>query len=182
MPDGVATLFQDTVREFGTVDILVNNAGILIPKPFLGLTKLEILTVLETNLIGTILCAQSAAKIMLANNFGTIINIASISCLNGFGTADNLHYALSKGGIAQLTGILAKELGPSIRVNAVAPGFVDTDMPSSPGYAKRAIKESVIKRLIKPGEIAKVCLFLASDDASALTGEVIFAYGGFKLK
>lgn len=181
-PDGIKTLFTKTMETFETVDILVNNAGICTPKPFLELTVDDISAVFSVNIVGVVLCTQAAAKIMIPRETGRIINIASISGIRNFGTAGNMPYAMSKAAVVNATGMLAKALGPNILVNCIAPGFVDTEMPTSPEYVERVIKDSALKRMLRPEEIARTCLFLASEDSSGITGEVIHVDAGFQLK
>jgi 3-oxoacyl-[acyl-carrier protein] reductase len=180
--EGVDVLFDKTLSSFETVDILVNNAGIMHPKPFLELTAHDVTSVFETNTLGPLLCAQAAGRIMLPKRAGRIVNVASISGLPGFGTPGNVAYAISKAALVSLTGVLAKALAPHVNVNGVAPGFVEgTRMPASPEYVART-SEIYLSRPLEPCDVAKACVFLASADARAMTGEVIVVDAGFQLR
>ncbi|MER5635916.1 3-oxoacyl-ACP reductase family protein [Kitasatospora sp. NPDC002227] len=180
-PEDVERLFKEALAAYGTVDVLVNNAGILEPKPFLELTKQDILTTFETNFVGVALCAQQAARIMLERGRGRIVNIASVSGLDNFGTAGNMPYAASKAAVLNFTGVLAKALAPHVLVNAVAPGFVETGMGHSPEY-EAVVTAVPLGRLVQPREVAEACLFLASAKAGATTGETIVMDAGFRLR
>ncbi len=181
-PKDIKLLFRRATEAFGTVDILVNNAGICVPKPFLELTREDMDLVFGVNVTGVVLCSQEVAKIMMPKESGKIINIASISGIRNFGTPGNMHYAMSKASVVSATGILAKALGPGISVNCVVPGFVDTEMATSPEYVEQVISASALKRILRPEEIARTCLFLASEDSDGITGEVIHVDAGFQLK
>ncbi|MCX5195915.1 3-oxoacyl-ACP reductase FabG [Streptomyces sp. NBC_00249] len=180
-PADVERLFKEALAAYGTVDVVVNNAGILEPKPFLELTKQDILSTLETNFVGVALCAQQAAKIMLERGSGRIVNIASVSGLDNFGTAGNMPYAASKAAVLNLTGVLAKALAPHVLVNTVAPGFVETGMGHSPEY-EQLVTAVPLARLVQPREVAEACLFLASGGSSAMTGETLVVDAGFRLR
>lgn len=172
------------VAGFGRLDILVNNAGIINFKPFLELTEEEWDKTLTVNLKGQFLCAQAAAKEMLKNKWGRIINIASISS-GGCGIAFPLiaHYTASKGGVAALTEALALELTPQgINVNAICPGAIDTDMAK--GVKDGGQLEQVLLRIPKgrlglPEDIANLAVFLASDESDYISGAAIVIDGGW---
>jgi 3-oxoacyl-[acyl-carrier protein] reductase len=182
--EDIKNLFRETLKAFGTVDILVNNAASYGPKPFAELTKEDLLEEFNTNLVGPILCAQEAGKIMLEKKKGKIINIASVSGLVGFGRPGNLHYAVAKAGIINFTGVLAMALAPYVNVNGIAPGGVETDMARGwdAAYREKMINGMYLKRLVTTEDIAKACLFLASDDSSGMTGETIAVDAGYHLK
>jgi 3-oxoacyl-[acyl-carrier protein] reductase len=178
-PDDVEKLFQKTLDRFKKVDILVNNAGIHNPKSFFRLSKEDWQKILETNLIGVFLCSQAAARIMVKKNSGKIINIASVRGLEHCGRPGNIDYSASKAGVINFTKSLSKALAPNITVNAVAPGPTDTGMSS---WKPSDLKYTYLGRLIKPEEVASAILFLASDEAGVINGEVLVVDGGYSLK
>jgi 3-oxoacyl-[acyl-carrier protein] reductase len=171
----VSELFNIVQSEFGRLDILVNNAGVWFRKPFLEISDSEWDLVLTTNLKGTFLCTQQAARIMMPQKGGCIINIASHAGLF-YSRGQGAHYAASKAGIIQLTRVLAFELGPfQIRTNAIAPGGIN-----SPGSAVQ-IRDSgsnPLGRRGEPEDIADAALFLASPMASFMTGQTLVVNGG----
>jgi len=181
----VDNLIKETVEKFGKVDILVNNAGICQFKPFLELTEEEWDKTLDINLKGYFLCAQAVAKEMVKQKAGVIINIASVASGQvGIGFPTLAHYSASKGGIIALTETLAVELAPSeIRVNAVAPGMIETPMIASvkenPEQEKEMLKRVPIGRVGKPEEVSNLILFLASEGSSYMTGSTIVIDGGW---
>lgn len=177
----VKRMINDVIEEFGKLDILVNNAAILLRGDFVETKDEELYEMLdrmwEVNVKGVIYCCREAVKHMIKNRYGKIINVASIA---GIGTAlsGTTLYAITKAAIMALTRRLAFELGPyNISVNAIAPGMILTDMATPEGveYVKRM---SVLGRIGKPEDIASLALFLASDDSSYITGQVIVADGG----
>ena len=179
--DEVRQLINCVVEEFGRLDILVNNAAIMIRGGFIETGDEEFYEMLErlweVNVKGVIYCCREAAKQMIRNKYGKIINIASIA---GIGTAlpGTTLYAITKAAVIALTRRLAFELGPyNINVNAIAPGMILTDMATPEGveYAK---KHSVLGRVGNPEDIAELAAFLASDESSYITGQVIVADGG----
>jgi 3-oxoacyl-[acyl-carrier protein] reductase len=182
--DQVQRITDSFVKEFGRIDILVNNAGISIPRPFLEKTVEDWVKTLEVNLIGVFLCAQAAAKYMLAQKSGRIINISSIRGIEHCGREGIMDYSAAKGAVINLTKTMAKELAPHINVNTVAPGHTLTEMtaPLPEAVKKVMIEGSYLKRMAQPEEIAKAILFLASDDASFITGQILLVDGGFSLK
>jgi len=179
---------QDTVdafvKEFGRIDILVNNAGMTIPKPFMEKTAEDWIKTLEVNLIGVFLCAQAAARHMLAQKSGKIINISSIRGIDHCGREGVMDYSAAKAGVINLTKTMAKQLAPHITVNTVAPGHTQTDLtaPLPEAVKKGMIEGSYLKRMAQPEDIAKAILFLASDDANFITGQMVLVDGGFSLK
>ena len=175
-------VFDQVFDIYKRLDILVNNAGILLSKPFLEITQEEWDKVLSVNLRGQFLCAQKAAFLMKQNNWGRIINISSIASGEvGKGLAQSAHYAASKGGVKALTETLALELAQyNITVNAIAPGAIETDMTKNIAEEeKQRILNSIpLKRFGKPEEVASLAVFLASEEASYLTGSTIYIDGG----
>ncbi|UCG66924.1 MAG: 3-oxoacyl-ACP reductase FabG [Deltaproteobacteria bacterium] len=182
--DQVERVMDEFVREFGGIDILVNNAGIAISRPFMEKTVEDWEQTLGVNLIGVFLCSQAAAKYMLKQNSGKIINISSIRGIEHCGREGIMDYSASKAAVINLTKTMAKELAPTINVNTVAPGHTLTEMTKSlPEEVKRnMIEGSYLKRIAEPIDIAKAILFLASDDADFITGQLLLVDGGFSLK
>ncbi|HLC96986.1 MAG TPA: 3-oxoacyl-ACP reductase family protein [Candidatus Nanoarchaeia archaeon] len=178
-----ASIVKAALKQFRKIDILVNNAGIVHFNPLLKITEKEWDQTLAVNLRGTFLMSQAVAKHMVQNNVkGNIVNIASIAGKVGF--QQLAHYCASKGGIIELTKEMALELAPhGIRVNAIGPGVIETDMTKgildNPESAKQFLKAIPMGRVGQPEEIAKVAVFLASEDASYMTGHTIFADGGW---
>jgi len=177
-PDDVQKLFAATVEAYGTVDVLVNNAGVAIGRPFLEATVEDWQSQYNDNVISMMLCSQAAAKIMLEKENGVILNTTSIRGLEHGGRPTAMAYASAKAATISFTKNLAKELAPTIRVNAVAPGFTLT-----PNYdkddltIKSWIDATLIKRWIQPEEIADAFLYLAT--AEAVTGENLVVDGGY---
>lgn len=181
----IEEMVKKTVEQFGKVDILVNNAGICEFKPFLEMTEEEWKKTLDINLKGYFLCAQAAAKEMIKQKSGAIVNIASVAMGQmGKGMAGLAHYSASKGGIAALTKTLALELAPyNIRVNAIAPGAINTPMSAStkndPKIMEATLAMIPLHRMGKPEEIASTVLFLTSEDSSYITGSIVVVDGGW---
>ncbi|MCC7570228.1 glucose 1-dehydrogenase [Candidatus Micrarchaeota archaeon] len=176
----VKEMVQKTIDAFGKIDILVNNAGVVFDVPLFEKTVEQWEQTLNVNLIGTFLCSKYASEQMLKNGNGKIINISSTNGINSF-SPESADYDASKAGIINLTYNLAKELAPQIQVNSVAPGWVDTDMNKylPKDFVDEEIKKIYLKRFAKPEEIAKAILFLASDDASYITGSILKVDGGY---
>lgn len=182
----VDEMVKKTVDEFGKIDILVNNAGILGGfKPFLEMTEEEWDKVLDVNLKGQFLCAQAAAKEMVKNKWGRIINITSIASGQvGIGYPLIAHYCASKGGITAMTEALALELSPlGINVNAIGPGVIETAMTKDM-LADEKTEQGMLARLPKgrvgqPEDIGAAAVFLASNEADYVTGATLFVDGGW---
>jgi NAD(P)-dependent dehydrogenase (short-subunit alcohol dehydrogenase family) len=178
--DLVNRMMTTVLAEFGGIDILINNAGIFKAEPFDEMTEDQWDRMIAVHLKGCFLCCRAAVPHMLERNSGCIINIASTSGITG-GTS-GAHYAAAKGGIVALTRSLGRELaGRGIRVNAVAPSKIETDMlqAGTPEARVALIKKIPLGRVGKAEEIANVVAFLASEEASYITGEVIVASGGY---
>ena len=182
--DQIERVMQGFIQDFGRIDILVNNAGIAIPRPFLEKSVEDWVKTLDVNLIGLFLCSQSAARYMVEQKSGKIINISSIRGIDHCGREGIMDYSASKAAVINLTKTMAKELAPYVNVNTVAPGHTATEMTKSlPEEIKRnMIEGSYLKRMAQPEDIAKAILFLASNDADFITGQVILVDGGFSLK
>lgn len=177
--EDVETLIKTTVDQWGSVDFLVNNAGVTRDNLAVRMSEQEWDMVLDINLKGTFLCSQAAAKVMMKQRFGRIVNIASVSGI--LGTPGQANYASSKAGIIALTKTFARELGKrNITVNAVAPGFVLTEMTEKlPDKVKEEYIANIpLKRAGTPEDIAEVVWFLISPSASYITGTVINVSGG----
>src|SRR3989338_7100641 len=180
----VEEVFNKVIKEFGRLDILVNNAGIFSPKPALEISEEEWDRTLDINLKGQFLCAQRAAKEMAKNKWGRVINISSIASGGvGIGFEGAAHYAASKGGIIGMTESLAIELAPfGINVNAIAPGAIDTPMIQAGAETeelKKYIEKIPLKRIGRPEEVSAAVVFLASDEASYITGSTFYVDGGW---
>jgi len=181
----IEEMVQLAVKKYGGLDILVNNAGIVEFKPFLDLTESDWDRTININLKGYFLCSQTAAKVMAEQKSGVIVNIASVGMGQvGKGFPYIVHYCASKGGIVAMTEALAVELAPyNIRVNAVAPGAIDTPMAEStktdPKVLEGTLSQIPMHRMGKPEEVANLVLFLASDESSYMTGSTVVIDGGW---
>lgn len=177
----VKSMVEKTIDTFGHIDVLVNNAGIAIDTTFEDKTAENFRKILDTNLIGTFIVNKYVGKNMLENKSGAIINVAST---NGIDTIypESLDYDASKAGVISLTKNLALQYAPYIRVNAVAPGWVNTDMNKEldQAFIEKENEKILLNRFAQPEEIAKVIYFLATPDASYINSEVIRIDGGFK--
>jgi 3-oxoacyl-[acyl-carrier protein] reductase len=173
------------VERFGRLDILVNNAGITRDNLLFKMSKDDWDAVLSINLTGVFLCSQAAQRHMVAQRSGKIVNLSSRSAL---GNRGQVNYAATKAGVQGLTATLALELGPfNINVNAVAPGYVATSMTaatasrvgaSAEDHQAAAAANTPLRRVGQPEEIAAVITFLASDDASYVSGQTLYVNGG----
>ncbi len=177
--DDAAELIQKTVETFGAIDYLVNNAGITRDNLSIRMSEADWDMVLNINLKGTFLCSQQAAKAMMKKRFGRIVNIASVSGI--LGTAGQANYASSKAGVMALTKTMARELGPrNITVNAIAPGFIITEMTDklSDDVKNEYLKQIPLKRGGTPEDIANAAAFLISPSAAYITGTTMNVSGG----
>lgn len=175
----VKNFFSKVISSFQKIDILINNAGIVHDKPLMFMNEEEWEHVININLKGAFLCLKAAVKEMVKNKYGRIVNISSDAGLTG--DLMRASYAASKAGIIGLTKSAARELSPfGITVNAVAPGFVETAITQKIEKSRREkiIKTIPMQRFATPQEIAEAVLFLASDDAQYITGEILIVDGG----
>jgi glucose 1-dehydrogenase len=182
----VENLVASTVSVWGSVDVLANNAGIVHAADFLDLTEADFDRVLRVNLKGAFLVAQAAARQMVeqvkaGGAPGAIVNMSSVNAV--FAIANQVPYSVSKGGMNQLTKVMALALAPhGIRVNAIGPGSIMTDMlasvASDQAARRRVLSRTPLGRIGDPAEIAAIAAFLASDEASYITGQTIYADGG----
>ncbi|MCC8141615.1 MAG: 3-oxoacyl-[acyl-carrier-protein] reductase [Lachnospiraceae bacterium] len=175
----VEKMIKDVVEKLGRIDILVNNAGITKDNLLMGMKESEFDAVIDTNLKGAFNTMRHVARPMVKQRGGCIINISSVSGI--LGNAGQINYSASKAGILGLTKSMARELASrNIRVNAVAPGMVDTDMTKAlSDSAKDSLKAQIpLGRMGQPQDIANAVAFLASDQASYITGQVLCVDGG----
>ena len=181
----VDNMVKAAVDKWGKVDILVNNAGIAEFASFLEMTEEQWDRTLDINLKGYFLCAQAAAKEMAKQKSGVIVNIASVAMgQQGVGFPNIVHYCASKGGIAAMTEAMALELAPyNIRVNAIAPGMIETPMidavKSDPKSMEGMLARVPMKRPGQPQEVSNLVLFLASEESSYMTGSTVIIDGGW---
>ena len=177
----VKEMFNKTIDKFGKIDILVNCAGIVYDVPLFEKTVEQWDETFGINLKGMFLCSKYASKYLKKEKSGIIINIASNNGTQ-LSFPESADYDASKAGVISFTKALAEELSPKIRVNAIAPGWIDTDMnkdlPSD--MVEEEKKKTFLKRFGKPEEIASVALFLATGDSSFMTGSVVTVDGGYK--
>ena len=181
--DSIKEAFSKASKDFGRIDILVNNAGLTRDGLAMRMKRDDWDAVIQTNLSGSFFCIQQVMPAMVRERWGRIINITSV--VGESGNAGQANYAASKAGLIGLTKSLAQELASrNITVNAVAPGFVETDMTASlSDELKAKITESVpLKRIGKPDDIAAAVRFLAGDDAGYITGHVLDVNGGMFMR
>ena len=178
----ILATFDLVEAEYGAVSVLVNNAGFASPGNFLDTTLEQFTSVINVNLTGTFIASQRVAQSMVSKGItGSIINMSSVNAKVAIPTISA--YCASKGGVMQLTKAMALSLAPhNIRVNAVGPGSIDTEMMAgvnaNPEAMKMVMSRTPLKRVGKPSEIGSVVAFLASDKASYITGETIYVDGG----
>ncbi len=175
----VENFMKDIYKQFGSIDILVNNAGITADNLIIRMKKNDWDKVLNVNLTGTFICTQKAARYMMKQRHGKIVNVSSV--IGFIGNAGQANYAATKGGIIAFTKSVAKELASrNINVNAVAPGFIRTAMTDAlPEEIQQKYLENIsMKRFGTPEDVGKLVLFLSSEDADYITGQTIIIDGG----
>ena len=178
-PAACQTLVDTAARTFGRLDVLVNNAGVTADKLLLRMQEEDFDKVISANLKGALFCCKAACKLMMRQRYGRIVNISSVVGLHG--NAGQTNYAASKAGLIGLTKSLAKEFAArGVTVNAVAPGFIGTDMTNAmTDAAKQAAVASIpAGRIGAPEEVANAVAFLASENAAYITGQVLCVDGG----
>ncbi|HEX6484157.1 MAG TPA: 3-oxoacyl-ACP reductase FabG [Ktedonobacteraceae bacterium] len=181
----VEAAFQQAVEHFGRLDILVNNAGVLRDNLLFKMSDDDWETVMNVHLKGAFLCSRAAQAPMVQQKYGRIISLSSVSALGNRGQAN---YSTAKAGLQGLTKTLAIELGPfGITANAVAPGFIDTEMTRATArrqghdpdqVIEMASKSIPVRRVGQPRDVANVICFLASEESSYVTGQIIYVAGG----
>lgn len=186
-PKKIDSLFKQIKDKYGKLDILVNNAGIMKPQGPLDMVWDDALNTLIVNAIAPMFCAREAMKIMIDSNTpGTIINITSVRGLEHAGLGGNLAYSAAKAALNNFTGSLAKEWDikkHKIRVNAVAPGYTNTNLREWDNKTiEKKSQETALGKILDPTDIANAVLFLASDEANGITGEILVVDAGLKLK
>ena len=172
----VKEMFQNIIQKYPKIDVLVNNASIALDNDLDNKDALEFMRVLDVNLLGTYLVTKYSLDLF---DTGSIINVASTNGIDT-GYIESIDYDASKAGVIALTHDFARVLAPDIRVNAVAPGWINTDMTSNlnPEFKKNEIDKILLKRFADPEEVAKVVFFLASSDASYINDTIIRVDGG----
>ncbi|WP_253206018.1 3-oxoacyl-[acyl-carrier-protein] reductase [Clostridium estertheticum] len=180
--DDVENMIKKSVEEFGSIDILVNNAGITKDGLLMRMKEADFDSVIDINLKGAFNCTRHVAAIMLKQRSGRIINISSVSGITG--NAGQVNYSAAKAGIIGMTKSVAREFGGrGVTCNAVAPGYIQTDMTEDlSAKVKDTIMSTIpLKRLGRPEDVANVVAFLATDEAAYITGQVINVDGGMAM-
>ena len=180
--DSCEAFFKDVINQFGRIDILVNNAGITKDGLIMRMSEEDFTSVVDVNLKGTFHCIRFASRQMMKQRSGRIINMSSVVGISG--NAGQINYAASKAGVIGMTKSAAKELASrGITVNAIAPGYIETDMTNvlSDKVKEETMKQIPLGRLGQTGDIAAAAAFLASDEAGYITGQVLAVDGGMAI-
>lgn len=181
--DEVRAMVRQVEEQLGPVDVLVNNAGITRDGLFVRMAEQDWLDVIDTNLHGAFNCTQAVLRTMMRRRWGRIVNVSSVAGLAG--NAGQANYAAAKAGLVGFTRALAKEVGSrQITVNAVAPGFIETDMTADlkPEWKQQAIAMTPVGRFGQARDVAAAVAFLVSDEAAYVTGQVISVDGGLGMR
>lgn len=180
--DEVKAMVDEVIRQYGNISVLVNNAGITRDNLILKMTEEDWDMVINTNLKGAFNCIKCVSRQMIKQKYGKIVNISSVIAL--MGNAGQANYAASKAGIIGLTKSIAKELASrGINVNAVAPGYIETDMTAvlSEDIKNKMLEVIPLQKFGKPEDVANLVAFLVSDEASYITGQIISIDGGMAI-
>lgn len=179
--DAVRNMIEKTVEKFGGIDVLVNNAGIVWDIPIFTKTVEQWERTFQVNLLGTFLCAKYAAPYMKDRSGASILNISSTNGIDSL-SPDSADYDTTKAGVISLTKNLSQSLAPHIRVNSIAPGWVDTEINKElpQDVIEDETQHIALQRFGRPEEIAKAVTFLCSDDASFITGSTLVVDGGYQ--
>ncbi|VTU27474.1 SDR family NAD(P)-dependent oxidoreductase [Variovorax sp. RA8] len=182
-PEAIARVVGEVEARRGGVDVLINNAGRMTQGPFQATPAGAFQDMLDVNVGGLFHCVRAVAPRMVERRRGSIINIASVSAQRGGGAVGNVWYGTTKAAVVAMTSGLARELGPSgVRVNAISPGVVETDMVRTfmtPQVRERVLTRFPLGRLATVDDVARMALFLASDEAAFVTGQTVAVDGGF---
>ncbi|MGC4835455.1 SDR family NAD(P)-dependent oxidoreductase [Micromonospora vinacea] len=180
--DAVRRLAADVESRFGRLDVLVNNAGATLAGPWSEITPAQWDATLRVNLSGVFTCIQAFAPLLTRSGNGRIVNIGSTYADIGSGFVAG--YAAAKAGVVSLTKVFAKELAPSVTVNAIAPGNIDTEMTRSAGaeFLDQVIAQTPLARLGRPEEVAGAVSFLVSETGGFITGQTLVIDGGHRLR
>ncbi len=179
----VAAVLQHIDSQVGAIAVLVNNAGLMTQGGFANTDAAAFEAMLQTNVAGIYHCVQRVAPLMTQRKRGAIVNLASVSSVRGGGSVGNVWYGASKAAVVAMTAGLARELGPhGVRVNAISPSVIETDMVRpflTPPVRERVMTRFPLARLATVDDVARMALFLASDDAAFVTGQNVAVDGGF---
>ncbi len=179
----VKSVLERIAAQHGGVDVLVNNAGLMTTGPFAQTSRDEFDAMFSVNVSGIFNGVQAVAPLMIRRRQGAIINIASVSSVRGGGSVGNVWYGASKAAVVAMTSGLARELGPhGVRVNAISPGVIETDMVRkfmTPQLREKVLTRFPLARLASMDDVARMAVFLASNEAAFVTGQTIAVDGGF---